>query len=227
MKDSSPAGTSDSHAQRLAALRATLEKLGLDGMLVPRGDAFLGEYVPPSAERLAWLAGFTGSAGLALVLRDRAFLFVDGRYTTQAERETDRGLWQLRHLIEQPPATLLRGEPRGTRIGYDPWLHTEAAIDRLAGSGVELIPLDSNPIDAIWTGRPAPPSGPAEPHPLAFAGLDSAAKREAAAAELRAAGEDAAVLADPHSVADRAGRFYPAQGSAITAAFVRCRAPHI
>jgi Xaa-Pro aminopeptidase len=189
------------HAARLAALRAELARLSLDGVLVPRGDAFLGEYVPPSAERLAWLTGFTGSAGLALVLRDRAFLFVDGRYTTQAGAETDPALFTPRHLIEQPPLETLRAEPPGTRIGYDPWLHTEAALERLAASGVALVPLDANPIDAVWADRPAPPAAPAEPHPTAFAGLDAAAKREAAAAELRAAGEDAAVLADPHSVA--------------------------
>jgi Xaa-Pro aminopeptidase len=186
---------------RLVALRAVIARLGLDGVLVPRSDAFLGEYVPASAERLAWLTGFTGSAGLALVLRDRAFLFVDGRYTTQAERETDAGLWTLRHLIEQPPAETLRAERKGARIGYDPWLHTEAAVERLAASGADLVPLDANPVDAVWTDRPAPPSGPAVPHPVAFAGVETAAKREAAAAALREAGEDAAVLADPHSVA--------------------------
>jgi Xaa-Pro aminopeptidase len=178
-----------------------MARLGLDGVLVPRGDAFLGEYVPPSAERLAWLTGFTGSAGLGLVLRDRAFLFVDGRYTTQAERETDAALWTLRHITEQPPAETLKAEPAGTRIGYDPWLHTEAAIGRLAGGGAELVALDANPIDAVWADRPAPPSAPAVPHPIGFAGLDAAAKREAAAQALRAAGEDAVVLADPHSVA--------------------------
>lgn len=188
-------------AGRLAALRAELHRLGLDGLLVPRGDAFLGEYVPPSAERLAWLTGFTGSAGLALVLRDRAFLFTDGRYTTQAERETDGALWQVRHLIEQPPAETLRGEPRESRIGYDPWLHTEAAIEKLATAGVELVALEANPVDAVWTDRPAPPAGPAMAHPIGFAGVEAAAKREAAAAALREAGEDATVLADPHSVA--------------------------
>ncbi|MGG5817517.1 aminopeptidase P family protein [Falsiroseomonas sp. HW251] len=188
-------------ADRIAALRAHTARLGLAGVLVPRADAFLGEYVPPSAERLAWLTGFTGSAGLALVLRDRAYLFVDGRYTTQAGREADPALWTLRHVTDQPPSDLLRAEPPGTRIGYDPWLHTEAAIERLAGSGAELVPLDANPVDAVWTDRPAAPAGPAVGHPLSFAGVDSAAKREAAAAGLRKAGEDAAVLADPHSVA--------------------------
>jgi Xaa-Pro aminopeptidase len=186
---------------RLTALRAALSRLGVQGMLVPRGDAFLGEYVPPSGERLAWLTGFTGSAGLALVLPDRAFLFVDGRYTTQAERETDPALWTLRHITEQPPAEVLRAEAKGLRIGHDPWLHTEAALARLSDAGAELVPLDANPVDAVWRDRPAPPEAPAVAHPVEFAGLDSAAKREAAAKALREAGEDAAVLADPHSVA--------------------------
>lgn len=193
--------TTDPHPARLAALRAELSRLGVHGLLVPRGDAFLGEYVPPSAERLAWLTGFTGSAGLALVLPDRAFLFVDGRYTTQAERESDAGLWTLRHITEQPPAELLRAEAKGLRIGHDPWLHNEAGLAKLAEAGAELVPLDSNPIDAVWHDRPAPPEAPAVPHPVEFAGLDAAAKREAAAKALREAGEDAAVLADPHSVA--------------------------
>ncbi len=188
-------------ARRLATLRAELARLGLDGLLVPRGDAFLGEYVPPSAERLAWLTGFTGSAGLALLVADRAFLFVDGRYTAQAAAETDGALWQIRHLVDQPPAETLRGEPRGLRIGYDPWLHTEPAIERLAATGVELVALPSNPIDAVWADRPAPPDAPAVPHPVTYAGMEAGAKRDAAAAELRAAGENAAVLADPHSVA--------------------------
>ncbi|WP_439595600.1 aminopeptidase P family protein [Falsiroseomonas sp.] len=188
-------------AKRLSALRADMAALGLDGLLVPRADAFLGEYVPPSAERLAWLTGFTGSAGLALVLRDRAILFVDGRYTTQAAAEVEGGLWELRHLLEQPPAEFLGAECAGARIGYDPWLHPAAAVERFVASGARLVPLPANPVDAVWSDRPAPPSAPALPHPPAFAGLDGAAKREAAAAQLRAAGQDAAVLADPHSVA--------------------------
>jgi Xaa-Pro aminopeptidase len=188
-------------AGRLALLRAELARRGVDALLVPRADAFLGEYVPPSAERLAWLTGFTGSAGLALVLPDRAVIFVDGRYTTQAEAECDKALWQRRHLVEQPPAAFLKAEPPGLRLGFDPWLHSQAALDRLAEAGATLVPLEPNPIDAVWTDRPAPPAGPALPHPAEFAGQDSAAKREAAAALLREARQDAALLADPHAVA--------------------------
>jgi Xaa-Pro aminopeptidase len=181
-------------------LRAEIFRVGLDGVLIPRGDAFLGEYVPPSAERLAWVSGFTGSAGLALVTATRAILFVDGRYTTQAARECGPD-WEFRHLIEQPPAGVLKADFAGARIGYDPWLHSEAGLERLSAAGVELVPLTANPVDAVWTDRPAPPTAPAVPHPLAFAGVDSAAKRDTAAASLREAGEAAVVLADPHSVA--------------------------
>ncbi|MDP3417202.1 aminopeptidase P family protein [Falsiroseomonas sp.] len=188
-------------AARLSALRAELARLGLDGLLVPRADAFLGEYVPPSAARLAWLTGFTGSAGLALVLRERAVLFIDGRYTTQAAAETDPALWERRHLLDQPPAAFLKAEAPGARIGYDPWLHPAAALDRLAETGATLVPLETNPIDAVWADRPAAPAGLAVPHPLEFAGQDAGTKRAEAAAALREAGQDAVVLADAHAVA--------------------------
>jgi Xaa-Pro aminopeptidase len=189
------------YAERLGALRAEIARRKLDGVLVPRADAFLGEYVPASAERLSWLTGFTGSAGMALVLRDRAVLFVDGRYTTQAAAEADPALWEFRHLVESPPAEFLRAQAPGACIGYDPWLHPEAATERLAASGAVLVPLADNPVDAIWPDRPAPPAAPARPHPLAYSGREAQAKREDAAATLRAAGQAAAVLADPHSVA--------------------------
>ncbi len=186
-------------AQRLAALRAQLATQGVDGFLVPRSDEFLGEYVPPSGERLAWLTGFTGSAGLAVVLAGRAAIFTDGRYTTQVTQQTDPTLWERRHLIEQPAPDWLREAAPGARIGYDPWLHSEAALARY--TGITLVPLGQNPIDAVWTDRPDPPLAAARIHPAEFAGQDAAEKREAAAAVLRAAGEDAMVLADPHSIA--------------------------
>ena len=191
-----------SPAERLAALRAELARQDVDGALVPRSDAHLGEYVPASAERLAWLTGFTGSAGLAIVLADRAAVFTDGRYTTQVAQQTDQSLWERRHVTEEPPAEWLKAHAAGRRIGYDPWLHAEAGLKRLEAAGVELVPLAANPVDAVWTdARPAAPAAPASPHPLEYAGRPAAEKREEAAAVLRAAGEDAAVLADAHSVA--------------------------
>ena len=110
-------------SSHLVEFRAELARLGLQGFLVPRADEHLGEYVPPSAERLAWLTGFTGSAGLAVVLPDQAALFVDGRYVLQAAAQTDGALWQRRHVTQEPPAEwLAAAAPAGARIGYDPWL---------------------------------------------------------------------------------------------------------
>lgn len=186
---------------RLASLRGELTRAGVDGFIIPRADEFLGEYVPSSAERLAWLTGFTGSAGMAIVLPDRAAVFTDGRYTTQLAQQTDATLWERRHITEEPPAAWLKEHAAGRRIGYDPWLHPQAALDRLAAAGVTLVPLEANPVDAVWADRPAVPTAPAEPWPEAFAGRSAAEKREAIAKELREAGEDAAVLADAHSVA--------------------------
>lgn len=184
---------------RLTALRDALAAEGVAGFLVPRGDEHLGEYVPRAGERLAWLTGFTGSAGLAVILPGRAAVFTDGRYTTQLAAETDAALWERCHITEEPPQAWLRQHAQGLAIGYDPWLHSEATLQRFAG--VTLVPLASNPIDALWADRPAPPATPVLPHALPNAGVAGAAKREAAAAALRAAGEAACVLADAHSVA--------------------------
>lgn len=185
---------------RLARLRATLIAAGLDGFLVPRADEHLGEYVPPSAERLAWLSGFTGSAGLAVVLRDRAVLFTDGRYTLQAEAETDPELWTHRHIQEDQPAAWLGKTAPGARIGYDPMLMSESSVEQFNDAGLTMVALPANPIDALWNDRPAPPLGPCRIHPLSFAGEESAAKRTRLGRTLIAAGEDAAVLADPASI---------------------------
>ncbi len=203
--------TNPSHAKlslegRIAALRALMAARGLDAVLVPRGDEHLGEYVPPSAERLAWLTGFTGSAGLAAVLKDRAALFVDGRYTLQAGQQAPADLYEVRHLIAEPYAAWLTGAlPRGARVGYDPWLHSAAAVQamtsELQAAGIDAVPLDANPIDAIWSDRPAPPLAKIAPHPIAYAGLDSSDKRTAIGAALAQAGAGAAVLTQPDSIA--------------------------
>lgn len=187
------------HNTRLTELRAALKRLGLDGFLVPRADEHLGEYVPPSAERLAFISGFTGSAGLAVVLEDRAVIFSDGRYTLQLETETDAALWERQHIIETPPERWLKQNAGGKRIGYDPWLVSADFLKRFAG--VEMVAVDRNPLDEVWTDRPAPPMAPALPHDLRFAGEAADAKRERLARELREAGQDAAILTDPASLA--------------------------
>ncbi len=173
----------------------------MDGLLVPRADEHLGEYVPPCAERLAWLTGFTGSAGLAIVLQDRAAVFTDGRYTTQLARETDAASFELRHSVDDPAPEWLAAQAPGLRIGYDPWLMSEEGVARFTAAGVEMVACPANPIDQVWTDRPAPPAAPAFPHPLEFAGQGSAEKRRAVGAVLAAAKQDAAVLSDPASLA--------------------------
>lgn len=186
--------------KRLGALRAALAAQGLAGFLQPRADEHLGEYVAPAAERLAWLSGFTGSAGLAAVLATRAALFTDGRYTLQAAAETDPTLWERHHITETPPPSWLAAHvPAGGRIGYDPWLISQEQLERFRAAGLTLVAI-ANPIDALWQDRPLPPSAPALPHDLAFAGRSAAEKQAEIAALLREAGEDAAVLTDPASI---------------------------
>lgn len=187
---------------RLAALRAELLRLGLDGFIVPRADEHLGEYVPPSAERLAWLTGFTGSAGLAVVLRDTAAVFTDGRYVLQLAEQTDAALWQRLHITEQPPpAWIADTAGKAARIGYDPLLIGQDGLARYTEAGLTMLPLAPNPLDTVWTDRPPSPAFPAEPHPLTYAGRSADEKRAEIAAVLQKAGEDAAVLTDPASIA--------------------------
>ena len=187
------------HSDRLTLLREVLKREGLDGFIVPRADEHLGEYVPENAERLAWLTGFTGSAGLAVVLADKAAVFSDGRYTLALERETDPAIWERRHIIEDRPEDWLRANAGGKCIGYDPWLISPDALKRF--TDVEMMPVAQNPVDEIWADRPAPPLAPAVPHEQKFAGEPAAAKRGKLAASLRAAGQDAAILTDPSSLA--------------------------
>jgi Xaa-Pro aminopeptidase len=190
------------YADRLARLRDRLAAESLHGMIVPRADEHLGEYVPANAERLAWLTGFTGSAGLAIVLPDRACVFTDGRYTLQLAEETDPALWERGHITEQPPFTWLAAHvPEGARIGYDPLLIAEESLARYAEQTVEMIPLATNPIDAVWPDRPPAPAGPVVAHASEYAGRASADKRAEIASVLRAARQDATVLTDPASVA--------------------------
>jgi Xaa-Pro aminopeptidase len=188
--------------ERLTALRGELAGRGLAGFIVPRADEHLGEYVPAAAERLAWLTGFTGSAGLAVVLAARAAVFTDGRYVLQLAAQTDASLWERRHITEEPPQTWLAANaPLGARIGYDPLLIAEEGLARFTEAGLTMVATGENPIDAVWTDRPAPPLAPARPHMLRYAGKPAAEKREEIAAILRTAKQDAAVISDPGSIA--------------------------
>ena len=190
------------YKSRLSDLRATLAKQNLDGFIIPRADEHLGEYVPASAERLAFLTGFTGSAGLAAVLPDRAAVFTDGRYVLQMSQQTDANIWEQCHITENPPhGWLAKLARKGARIGYDPLLITEDALARYTEAGLDMCPTAENPVDVIWPERPAPPTAPAVPQSLDHAGKPSLEKREEVATALRTAKQDAAVITDPASLA--------------------------
>ncbi|MBB4360962.1 Xaa-Pro aminopeptidase [Bradyrhizobium sp. CIR18] len=191
---------------RLAALREELARRKLTGFVIPRADQQQNEYVPPSEERLAWLTGFTGSAGLAVVLTQEAALFVDGRYTLQAAKQVDTKAWAVESLIDPPPESWVSAHLKaGDRLGFDPWLHTFAAAERLsaacAKAGAELVAVDSNPIDAVWQDRPQPPIAPVAVHSLQNAGVTEAEKLTQIRAEIVKLGVDALVLSDSHAVA--------------------------
>src|ERR1700722_7842010 len=174
--------------ERMAALRQELRRQGLDGFIVPRADEHLGEYVPPSAERLAWLTGFTGSAGLAAVLADKVAVFTDGRYVQQLAAQTDPDVWERRHITEDPtPAWLAANAPLGAKIGYDPLLISEEGLGRYTEAGLAMQPVTRTPVEAVWPPRPAPPLAPAVPHSLEYAGQTATEKREQIAALLREA----------------------------------------
>ncbi len=193
-------------AGRVAALRVELKKRGLGGFVVPRADRQQNEYVPACEERLAWLTGFTGSAGFAVVLADAAALFVDGRYTAQVRGQTDTAMFAIEHLIEAPPGQWLeRNLKAGAVVGYDPWLHTSEQAEKLAkacaAAGAKLQPVADNPIDALWTGRPAPPAGRAVLHDVKFAGEAAAEKLKRVRVELAKLRADALLVTDPQAVA--------------------------
>jgi Xaa-Pro aminopeptidase len=191
---------------RLAAFREELARRKLTGFVIPRADQQQNEYVAPSEERLAWLTGFTGSAGLAIVLVHEAAVFVDGRYTLQAAKQVDNRAWKVESLIDPSPESWLTQHlTAGDRLGFDPWLHTTAAAERLAAAcskaGATLVAVDSNPLDSVWTERPAPPLGPVVVHGTQFSGEAEGEKLNRIRAEIDRLGVDALVLSDSHAVA--------------------------
>jgi Xaa-Pro aminopeptidase len=192
-------------APRLAALREELARRGLDGFVVPHSDEYQSEYLPPCNERLAWLTSFTGSAGAAVVLKDQAAIFVDGRYTLQVRQQTDTKLFEPRDLTsEGPNAWLEANAPKGARIGYDPWVFSAASAEALRQSvekaGATLAPTNGNPIDAVWLDRPAAPTDKAKTHPQDVAGESAESKRTRIAEEVKKQGADAAVISQTDSI---------------------------
>lgn len=196
----------DQAADRVARLRAGFAASGVTAIAVPRSDEYLGEYVPACAERLAWLTGYTGSAGLVLVLADKAHVFVDGRYTNQVRAQTDPAVFEYENSVTTPlPAFLEASGLTGLRLGIDPWTwpssevaRLQAALETLEG---ELVLLDHNPVDRIWDDQPQPPLRPVSLQPLSFAGTPARDKLTMIAETVTRTGADAVILADPSSVA--------------------------
>jgi Xaa-Pro aminopeptidase len=193
-------------ARRMAALRAEMQRRDLAVFVVPRVDEHQLSYVPAGSERLAWISGFTGSWGVALIGRDRAALFVDGRYTLQAREQAAAEFWEHQHLVTQPPEGWLeRTLAKGQRVGYDPRLHTPDGLRAMTAAaeraGATLCPVEDNLVDAIWADRPPPPRGAVELYPEALAGETRGDKRRRMAAALRQDKLDALVVSAPDNLA--------------------------
>lgn len=198
-------GNPADHPPRLDALRVVMAGDGLDGFLIPRADAHQGEYVADADARLRWLTGFSGSAGMAAITAKQVGVFVDGRYKVQARAELDPDHFTAVDFPATRPADWLRTAlPEGGRVGFDPWLHTHREIadlrEKLAADNIGLIPVP-NLVDRIWTDRPDPPKGRVRLHDDATAGASAAEKRARIAGELRASGQQAAVITLADSLA--------------------------
>ena len=195
-----------SYEDRLKALRAQLVRQKLDGFVVPLTDEHMSEYVGAYAQRLAWLTGFQGSAGSAVVLPEEAAIFVDGRYTLQVREQVDGAHWQYESVPQTSIAAWLKDHAiEGARIGYDSWLHTRAwvkqATEALAQKGAQLVAVDTNPVDAVWPDRPAPSDAKLVVHEDRYAGKNAAEKRADIADWLVSKKADAAVLSALDSIA--------------------------
>ncbi len=194
-------------AKHLPLIREAMSRRGLDAWLIPHEDEHQNEYLPAANDRLAWATGFTGSAGAAVVFRDKAAVFVDGRYTLQVRDQVDTGLFEIRDLVDGGvPAYLASAAARGQAIGYDPRLHSPDALGHLkaaaASAGAELRAVSPNPLDEAWgAARPAQPVAPVTPHGVEYSGEDSAAKRARVGEGLGSRGADAVVITAPASIA--------------------------
>ena len=188
---------------RLTALRAQMAAVGLDGFLVPRADAHQGEYVAPRDDRLAWLTGFTGSAGFCVVLKDIAGVFVDGRYRTQITQQVATCFTPV-DWPEVLPGPWIVDHLGAGKVGFDPWLYTvgqmEALIKVADGKDISFVPVE-NQVDAVWEDQPGPPMAAVKSHPTQVAGESHGDKRSRLAADLNAQGESATVITLPDSIA--------------------------
>jgi Xaa-Pro aminopeptidase len=196
--------TADQWAEKLAALRQEMTQQNLAGFIVPMADEYQNEYVPPSARRIEYLTGFTGSAGVVVVLQDQAAFFTDSRYTLQAAAQVPAALYTLFDSAEKTPRDWLAAIlPSGARFGYDAWLHAVAGVERLreALPAITLVPVIKNPLDAIWLNRPLPPAPPIVLHGVDYAGQESSSKRNKIAMELARKNIAALIISDPTSIA--------------------------
>ncbi len=198
--------SSDASAPRLAALRTELARRGLTGFVVPHADRHQSEYLTASEERLAWLSGFTGSAGTAIVMIGRAVLFVDGRYTLQSREQVDTSRFEIENIANTNPEQWIeRTLSKSDVLGYDPWLHTVEGAERLAAAcsnaGATVVALEDNPIDQVWHARPAPPVGPVTLHDIRYAGETAGTKLAQIRPEIARLKADALVVSDSHAVA--------------------------
>lgn len=189
------------YALRLARLRTLLSEEGVDGLLITRADAYLGEYVPASAERLSWLTGFTGSAGFAVILRDQAAVFSDGRYQLQMRKEVDQSLWSIQHMFDTPGPDWLAHHGGGARIGYDPRMVSETERIAYEAAGCRLHPLARNLIDTLWDDQPAEPATTVFLQPASVTGTAPAERIDILRQILTRDQQDAVVLTDPTAVA--------------------------
>lgn len=192
-------------APRVARLREKLAEQKLDGFLVPRADEHQGEYVAPRAQRLGWLTGFTGSAGAALILKDDAYIFIDGRYELQVRDQTDPEIFTYENLVTNPPAKWLEKHGSGLIIGFDPWLHTiaeaQALRNALTKQGGQLVPVAHNLVDMIWADQPDAPLAPVTIQPARYSGREATEKLRQIQATVAESGADATVVTDPSSIA--------------------------
>ncbi|WP_208434029.1 aminopeptidase P family protein [Bartonella taylorii] len=207
MYQSFEATTNPTHAfKRITSLRKELDHLGLDGFLVPHADEHQGEYVPPHAQRLSWLTGFTGSSGIALILKNKAIIFTDGRYKLQVRQQTDPDIFEYEDLVTYPPSQWLEKNGHKLSIGFDPWLHTIAAIDTLKkaleiNASGRLITVQKNPIDLIWHDQPQLLQSALSIHPLKYAGYNTDEKLSLIHQNIEKANADAFIFTDPSSIA--------------------------
>ncbi|EJF88284.1 hypothetical protein ME1_00742 [Bartonella vinsonii subsp. arupensis OK-94-513] len=207
MYQSFEATTNPAHAaERISSLRKELDRFGLDGFLVPRSDEHQGEYVPPHAQRLSWLTGFTGSSGTALILKNKAIIFTDGRYKLQVRQQTDPHIFEYEDLITCSPSQWLEKNGQSLSIGFDPWLHTISAIDTFKKTlemkaGGKLVAVQQNLVDLIWHDQPQLPQSALSIHPLEYAGCDTNEKLTLIHQNIKQANADAFIFTDPSSIA--------------------------